>query len=69
VCLLSYFDQQTLPDGSKLPLPPALLGVLGNDTKKKTILIYGHLDVQPAKKEDGLENRYNKGYTNAAAVS
>ena len=45
-----------MPDGSKLPLPPALLGVLGNDKKKKTILIYGHLDVQPAKKEDGYSS-------------
>lgn len=44
---------QTLPSGKELLLPPALLGSIGNDPKKKTVLIYGHLDVQPALKEDG----------------
>jgi nonspecific dipeptidase len=38
-----------------LPLPPVLLAVLGNDPKKKTLAIYGHLDVQPALKEDGWD--------------
>lgn len=47
--------QQTLPDGSKIPLPPILLATLGNDPKKKTVCIYGHLDVQPAKIEDGWD--------------
>jgi len=46
---------QTLPDGTKLPLPPILLGQLGKDPKKKTICIYGHLDVQPALLEDGWD--------------
>ena len=36
-----------------IPLPPALLGELGSDPKKKTICVYGHLDVQPAHKDDG----------------
>ncbi|CAI5445773.1 unnamed protein product [Caenorhabditis angaria] len=36
-----------------LPLPPAVFGVYGRDKAKKTLLIYGHLDVQPAEKEDG----------------
>lgn len=45
--------EQTLPDGRKLKLPPVLFGVLGQDKNKKTLLIYGHLDVQPAKKSDG----------------
>ena len=45
-------DQQ-LADGNKIPLPPILLGQLGKDPKKKTVLIYGHLDVQPALVEDG----------------
>lgn len=49
-CELADIGTQTLPDGTKLPLPPVLLGTLGNDPKKKTILIYGHLDVQPAAK-------------------
>ena len=46
---------QTLPDGSTLPLPPVLMGELGRDEKKKTLLVYGHLDVQPAAKEDGWD--------------
>lgn len=46
---------QKLPDGRTLPLPPVLLGTLGKDPKKKTICIYGHLDVQPAFKEDGWD--------------
>ena len=39
-----------MEDGQVIPLPPILLGHLGNDPKKKTVCIYGHLDVQPAKK-------------------
>nr|CAI5834770.1 unnamed protein product [Callosobruchus analis] len=46
---------QKLPDGTELPLPPAVLGSLITDPQKKTILIYGHLDVQPALKEDGWD--------------
>uniref|UniRef100_A0ABM0H1L6 Cytosolic non-specific dipeptidase-like n=1 Tax=Saccoglossus kowalevskii TaxID=10224 RepID=A0ABM0H1L6_SACKO len=46
---------QKLPDGTEIPLPPILLGQLGNDPKKKTICIYGHLDVQPAAKSDGWD--------------
>ncbi|XP_015923394.1 cytosolic non-specific dipeptidase [Parasteatoda tepidariorum] len=45
--------KQTLPDGKIIPLPPILLGTLGNDPSKKTVCVYGHLDVQPAYKEDG----------------
>lgn len=47
--------KQTLPNGSEIPLPPVLLGTLGSDPKKKTVLLYGHLDVQPALKEDGWD--------------
>ena len=36
-----------LLDGEELQLPPALLGKLGDDPKKKTILLYAHYDVQP----------------------
>ena len=36
-----------LMDGQELDLPPAILGRIGNDPKKKTVLIYGHFDVQP----------------------
>lgn len=34
-------------EGQILDLPPAIVGKLGTDPKKKTILIYGHFDVQP----------------------
>jgi hypothetical protein len=38
-----------LLDGAELQLPPALLGKLGDDPKKKTILLYAHYDVQPVR--------------------
>ncbi|XP_054160925.1 cytosolic non-specific dipeptidase-like [Oppia nitens] len=41
------------PDGQTLPLPPVLLAQLGNDPTKKTLCVYGHLDVQPADIADG----------------
>ena len=34
-------------DGQDTPLPPAVLGKIGEDPNKKTLLIYGHFDVQP----------------------
>lgn len=34
-------------DGQEIDLPPALLASIGNDPSKKTILCYGHFDVQP----------------------
>lgn len=54
---VEYADvgEQTLHNGSKIKLPPVLLGQLGSDPKKKTLLVYGHLDVQPAAKEDGWD--------------
>ncbi|NXC26941.1 CNDP1 dipeptidase, partial [Campylorhamphus procurvoides] len=42
-----------LPDGQDLPLPPVILGELGKDPQNPTVCFYGHVDVQPAKKEDG----------------
>ncbi|XP_032149645.1 cytosolic non-specific dipeptidase [Sapajus apella] len=48
--------KQKLPDGSEIPLPPILLGSLGSDPQKKTVCIYGHLDVQPAALEDGWDS-------------
>jgi len=36
-----------------LMLPSIILGELGADPKKKTLLVYGHLDVQPANMSDG----------------
>jgi len=47
---LAELGTESLVDGTKLPLPPVLLGQIGHDPEKKTVLIYGHLDVQPAKK-------------------
>jgi len=41
------------PDHPELDLPPVILGRYGDDAKKRTILVYGHYDVQPALKEDG----------------
>jgi Cys-Gly metallodipeptidase DUG1 len=34
-------------DKETLLLPPAILGRIGDDASKKTVLIYGHFDVQP----------------------
>ncbi|XP_043223369.1 cytosolic non-specific dipeptidase-like isoform X1 [Amphibalanus amphitrite] len=45
--------EQELPSGQKLALPPVLLGQLGTDPAKRTLCVYGHLDVQPAAREDG----------------
>ncbi len=45
---LAKIGEQKLPDGTTIPLPPLVFGNLGNDPNKKTVLIYGHLDVQPA---------------------
>ncbi|XP_076135565.1 cytosolic non-specific dipeptidase [Alosa pseudoharengus] len=44
---------QELPDGTTLPLPKVVTAQIGNDSNKHTVCIYGHVDVQPAKKEDG----------------
>lgn len=46
---------QTFASGEVAKLPPILYGTLGCDPKKKTVLIYGHLDVQPALVEDGWD--------------
>lgn len=32
-----------------LQLPPVIVGRIGTDPKKKTVLVYGHLDVQPVR--------------------
>lgn len=41
------------PHKEHLQLPPVIIGRYGDDPKKRTILVYGHYDVQPALKEDG----------------
>lgn len=34
-------------------MPPVLLAELGSDPQKPTVCFYGHVDVQPARQEDG----------------
>ena len=41
------------PDKKDLELPPVIVARLGSSKEKRTILLYGHYDVQPAAKEDG----------------
>lgn len=42
-----------LPDGSTIALPKVATARFGNDPNKRTLCVYGHVDVQPAKLEDG----------------
>ncbi|KAK3061191.1 hypothetical protein LTS18_004963, partial [Coniosporium uncinatum] len=41
------------PHKEYLDLPPVVIARYGSDKNKRTILVYGHYDVQPALKEDG----------------
>uniref|UniRef100_W5M932 Carnosine dipeptidase 1 n=2 Tax=Lepisosteus oculatus TaxID=7918 RepID=W5M932_LEPOC len=50
--LVDIGDQE-LSDGTKIPLPKVVTAQFGSDSSKRTVCIYGHVDVQPAKKEDG----------------
>ncbi|KAG8948396.1 hypothetical protein FRC04_009766 [Tulasnella sp. 424] len=43
-------------DGQEIQLPPAILGSIGDDPKKKTIQLYAHYDVQPALLSDGWDH-------------
>eukprot|EP00501_MAST-03F_sp_TOSAG23-6_P001526 GSMAST32.ASY1.ANO1.1588.1 assembled CDS len=45
---LEYLGMQKHANGDEIALPPVLCAQFGNDPEKKTILVYGHLDVQPA---------------------
>jgi len=54
-CKLCDLGPQTLSNGTVLPLPPVLLAEFGADPAKKTVVIYGHLDVQPASLSDGWD--------------
>ncbi|RXN39520.1 cytosolic non-specific dipeptidase-like protein [Labeo rohita] len=44
---------QSLPNGSSIALPKVVTAQFGSDPSKRTVCVYGHVDVQPAKKEDG----------------
>ncbi|XP_020657470.3 beta-Ala-His dipeptidase isoform X1 [Pogona vitticeps] len=48
---------QQLPDGQNISLPPVILAKLGEDPLKPTVCFYGHVDVMPAKTEDGWKTR------------
>jgi acetylornithine deacetylase/succinyl-diaminopimelate desuccinylase-like protein len=45
--------EQPMPDGTNLPLPPVLFIKFLADPAKRTVLVYGHYDVQPAHLSDG----------------
>lgn len=40
-------------EGQTIALPPVILATYGQDPAKKTLLVYGHYDVQPANLSDG----------------
>ncbi|RKP32766.1 CNDP dipeptidase [Metschnikowia bicuspidata] len=48
-------------------LPPIVLARFGGDPAKKTVLVYGHYDVQPALKEDGWSTEPFKLHHDEAA--
>ncbi|XP_034285235.1 beta-Ala-His dipeptidase isoform X1 [Pantherophis guttatus] len=50
---LSEMGIQQLSDAQNIPLPPVVLANLGDDTQKPTVCFYGHVDVMPAKSQDG----------------
>jgi len=44
------------PNPCGASLPPILLGEFASSPEKKTVCVYGHLDVQPAQREDGWDS-------------
>nr|XP_032827041.1 cytosolic non-specific dipeptidase-like isoform X1 [Petromyzon marinus] len=56
VAELAGVGNLTTPDGEVVQLPPVVLGTFGDDPAKPTVMAYGHLDVQPARKDDGWDS-------------
>ncbi|KAM4688466.1 beta-Ala-His dipeptidase-like [Discoglossus pictus] len=50
---MAELGEEEHPSGKKLRQPPVILAEIGNDPNKPTVCVYGHMDVQPAKKSDG----------------
>lgn len=44
---------QEMLNGERIDLPPVILAQLGTSPNKKTLLVYGYVDVEPADKKDG----------------
>lgn len=66
---LDTFSLQ-LPDGQQLPLPKVVTAQVGNDPSKHTVCVYGHVDVQPAKLEDGwATDPYNLTDINGSCIN
>jgi hypothetical protein len=55
-------------DKVEYALPPAVLGKIGHDKNKKTVLIYGHFDVQPVRTLSHLAARDGGSYSDSIGV-
>lgn len=53
--LVGLGAEVNIVDNKMVGKNPLLMGKLGDDPTKKTILVYSHYDVQPASKEDGWD--------------
>jgi acetylornithine deacetylase/succinyl-diaminopimelate desuccinylase-like protein len=54
--IMADVGDQFIEEGKKkIPLPPVILATYGqtHNPKRKTVCVYGHYDVQPARKDDG----------------
>ncbi|KAJ3390888.1 hypothetical protein HDU92_000248 [Lobulomyces angularis] len=53
ITIKQHLPGKHMMDGVEAELPPIIMGSYGSDEKKKTVLVYGHYDVQPALLSDG----------------
>ncbi|XP_039190329.1 beta-Ala-His dipeptidase isoform X1 [Crotalus tigris] len=53
IVTLNDMGIQQLSNGQNIPLPPVILAKFGEDPQKPTVCFYGHVDVMPAKSQDG----------------